>query len=218
MTARASLYVEGLPADVPSESVLGFLLARCGESVVDLGCGFGAYAVRIGASGRRVVGVELDPHAVDRARAVGVDAQVGDVTSLPFDDAGFDTAVLVDVLEHVPDPVRVLREALRVARSNVLVTVPNVGEYERLARYGITYWHLVTTDHLNFFTSADLRAVASEAGGAARIDRAEPLEACALAPERGLWWFVLASLARLRLLRPVAHNRLYAEIRHVRAE
>jgi SAM-dependent methyltransferase len=217
VTERESLYVEGLPAEVPSEHVLGFLLARCGETVVDLGCGYGAYASRISASGRRVVGVELDPDAVDRARAEGVDAHIGDVTALPFEDGSYDTAVLVDVLEHIPEPVRVVREALRVARRNVLVTVPNVGEYDRLARYGVTYWHLVTSDHVNFFNGSDLRAVASDAGGVADVDVAEPLEACALVRERGGWWYALAALARLRLLRPVAYNRLYAEIRHVPA-
>jgi SAM-dependent methyltransferase len=181
--------------------------------VVDLGCGFGAYARRIADAGRQVVGVELDPKAVARAREKGVDAREGDVTALPFEDASFDTAVLVEVLEHLADPLGALREALRVTRDNVLVTVPNVGEYERLARYGLTYWHLVTTDHVNFFTAEELRALAVDAGGMAKVERAEPLEACALVPERGPFWFALAALERVRLLRPVAHGRLYAEVR-----
>ena len=47
--------------------------------------------------------------------------------SLPFEDNSFDTAVLAEILEHVEDPVKAMKEAKRVA-SKVIITVPN--EYE----------------------------------------------------------------------------------------
>ncbi len=214
MPSRAELYVEGLPATIPSEHVLAFLTERAGASVADLGCGFGAYGRRLRDTGRQVVGIELDAEAVAAAQAEGLDVRVGDVTALPFADGAFETSVLVDVIEHVADPERALAEALRVARRNVLVTVPNVGEYERLRRYGVTYWHLVTTDHVNFFTAAELEGCARHIAANVVIRRAEPLEACALVPERGIWWYGLAVLARVRLLRPVGWARLYAEFSH----
>ena len=214
MLTRADLYVEGLPATVPSEHVLAFLIARAGETVVDLGCGTGAYGRVLRQRGREVVGIELDAEAVARARSDGLDARVGDVTDLPFADGEFETAVLVDVIEHVDDFEKALAEALRVAHRNVLVTVPNVGEYERLRAYGVTYWHLVTTDHVNFFRREDLERFASRLGALVDVRLAEPLEACALVPERGLWWYALAVLARARLLRPVGWGRIYAEFTH----
>lgn len=214
MPSRAELYVEGLPATIPSEHVLAFLTERAGASVVDLGCGIGAYGKRLRETGRDVVGIELDVGAVARAQADGLDVRVGDVTALPFPDGAFETSVLVDVIEHLVDPERALAEALRVARRNVLVTVPNVGEYERLRTYGVTYWHLVTTDHLNFFTPEEIQRHGSRIGAHVDVRLAEPLEACALVPERGLWWYALVVLARARLLRPVGWARIYAELTH----
>ncbi len=211
MPSRESLYVEGLPAEKPSESVLGFLAERAGQSIVDIGCGHGAYSRRLAASGRAVIGTEIDAEKVAAAEARGVEAVLVEGSRLPFEDDSFDTAVLVDVLEHVPEPAVLLGEALRLVRQNVLVTVPNVGEYERLARYGVTYWHLVTTDHVNFFDRTGLEALADAVGAAVEVRLAEPLEPLALVRERGPWWYLLAMLERARLVRPVAYNRLYAE-------
>ena len=47
-----------------------------------------------------------------------------DAANLPFSDKQFDLAILGDILEHMPAPVLVIREALRVAQS-IIVTVPN---------------------------------------------------------------------------------------------
>ena len=49
----------------------------------------------------------------------------GDAHKLPFFDKSFDTIVFGDVMEHVVDPYIVLKEALRVAKSRVVITVPN---------------------------------------------------------------------------------------------
>lgn len=49
----------------------------------------------------------------------------GDASALPFQDKEFDCVVLGEILEHVPDPVKVLKEARRVARGSVFISVPN---------------------------------------------------------------------------------------------
>jgi SAM-dependent methyltransferase len=214
MPSSADLYTTGTPATIPSEHVLRFLMERAGDDVVDLGCGFGAYSKYLRDTGRKVVGIELDAEAAARAQADGLDVRVGDVMDLPFEDGAFETSVLVDVIEHVPDPERALSEALRVSRRNVLVTVPNVAEYEHLARYAVTYWHLVHTDHLNFYTPEDFPRLAKDIGAHVVARLAEPIEACSLVPERGIWWYSLALLSRARLLRPVAWIRVYAEFTH----
>ena len=50
--------------------------------------------------------------------------------SLPFKDNSFDTAVLAEVLEHVEDPVKAMKEAKRVA-SKIIITVPNEYEWKK---------------------------------------------------------------------------------------
>jgi len=86
---------------------------------------------RVHARGRIVnIGCAEDP-AKFRTRAVHVDLNLwrlpnfvqADAHYLPFANDAFDTAVLGDILEHSPDPLKMLREAGRVA-YRVVITVP----------------------------------------------------------------------------------------------
>ncbi len=72
-------------------------------------------------------GFELSPPAIEIARGRGIPRagrlEAYDGERVPADDGAYDLAVLSHVLEHVPDPAPLLREAARVARR-VLVEVP----------------------------------------------------------------------------------------------
>lgn len=212
MRPREEIYHAG-PTREPSERLVSFAREHAGESVVDLGCGYGGYARRLQEEGHRVVGVDLDTALLAEARAQGVEAIEADVQETPFPDGHFDTALLFEVLEHLPEPERALTEALRIARRNVLVTVPNVGEHDHLAAHGLAYWHLVVTDHVNFFTAEGLRALADRCGAVADVVPSEPLEPFALVRPRGPAWYGLVALRRLGLPRSVAYFRLYGVVR-----
>ena len=67
---------------------------------------------------------------------------VSDAHNLPFPENFFDCCVLAEILEHVHNPILVLREAARVARKKVIFTVPD--EY---------HW---TPNHLPLKTLDDL--------------------------------------------------------------
>jgi len=71
---------------------------------------------------------------------------VGKAEDLPFDCMSFDVITLGELLEHVPDPQIVLREAVRVARKKVIVTVP--WEHEWLPELK----PFENTDHVRFYT------------------------------------------------------------------
>ncbi|MFQ5472217.1 MAG: class I SAM-dependent methyltransferase [Dehalococcoidia bacterium] len=216
MLTRDDIYTLGLPADIPHEPLIDFAMKHAGKSVVDIGCGSGTYAERLQQLGKSVVGLEADGDSIQEATARGLEVTHGDATSLPFEDNQFDSALLFEVLEHIPNFTAVVREALRVTRRNVLVTVPNVGEYEHLMRYGITYWHLVTIDHVNFFELDDLVELAERCHARADAHRAEPLVPAALLRPRRPLWFAVSALRRLGLVRPIAYRRLYAVIEPVR--
>ena len=57
--------------------------------------------------------------------------QTYDGTHLPFPDASFDYGLLVFVLHHTPDPLSVLREALRVSRAGVVIVENHVDGWLR---------------------------------------------------------------------------------------
>jgi SAM-dependent methyltransferase len=95
--------------------------------VLEVGQGRGELAERI----RRELGVELvaidqSERMVELARARGVDARLGDVQDLPFEDGAFDCVVAAWMLYHVADLDRGLGEIARVLRpGGRLVAVTN---------------------------------------------------------------------------------------------
>ena len=106
-----------------------------GTSVLDLGCGTGEFAAAAVARGARVVGVDTDPTAVKIASASVGPArfEVGDAQDLgPVDALGgpFAVVVAMQLLTHVANPLRVLREASRVAAPGGTVVASVWGREE----------------------------------------------------------------------------------------
>ena len=103
-------FVSDLGADI-----LQWLDARQGERILDLGCGDGALTLKIAATGASVLGVDASPSFVERAREIGVNAQLGDGQDLRFGpefDAVFSNAAL-HWMTRPADVLRGVRAALR---------------------------------------------------------------------------------------------------------
>jgi ubiquinone/menaquinone biosynthesis C-methylase UbiE len=132
----------------------GYLLPvlEPGMRLLDVGCGPGTItmdlAERVGPTGS-VTALERTEAALDLARseaarrgAGNVDLVVGDVQALSLPDDGYDVVHAHQVLQHVADPVRALREMRRVCRPGGVVAArdsdyaaftwfPNVPELDR---------------------------------------------------------------------------------------
>ncbi len=95
-------------------------LAR-GGSALDVACGSGKLTAELaslaGPSGR-VVGLDFSPQMLEIARREhpGIEFLEGDALNLPFDDARFDASTIAFGLRNLSDPVRGLREMLRVVK------------------------------------------------------------------------------------------------------
>lgn len=111
-------------------AVIEALLARAGlparPRILDAGCGTGGNLGRYGRLGE-AVGVDPSPDAVRFCRDRGLaSVHEASVEELPFEDDSFDLIASTDVLEHVPEEGRALRELRRVAVPGgaLLLTVP----------------------------------------------------------------------------------------------
>lgn len=143
-------------------------------TVVEIGCGDGAVLAEMAARGWTVDGFELAENAADRARERGVARRVErfDGEHLPATTNEYDLAVLSHVLEHVPDPLPLLKEAARVA-PNVLVEVPL--EDNRSARRPAKRKLSEGAGHLHAFNRADVLRLVREANLQPRGELTDPL-------------------------------------------
>jgi len=99
--------------------------------VLDFGCACGAYLRRLAGQAVELHGVDLDPERVAAAGAQpGITARtVSPDGPVPYPDETFDTVVILEVIEHVPDERRLLKELARVLKpgGRLLLTTPHRG-------------------------------------------------------------------------------------------
>jgi SAM-dependent methyltransferase len=104
------------------------------DIVLDVGCGNGGKTLFCARQGAHIIFVDVDEAAVAAAHrvlaqggAASLTPIVSDCDPLPLADEVATRIVLSEVLEHVDDPVKILREAVRVGRAGslYLITVPD---------------------------------------------------------------------------------------------
>ncbi|MDH3490492.1 MAG: metalloregulator ArsR/SmtB family transcription factor [Gammaproteobacteria bacterium] len=106
------------------KALVELTVARPLGDLLDIGCGQGRLLKLLASRAHRVVGVDIDPDARRFARAEMLLAGLpnctlrqGDMFSLPFADAEFDTIILDDVLVGAGEPQKALAEALRLLKG-----------------------------------------------------------------------------------------------------
>jgi len=115
--------------DVLGERGYARLLAAFREAVqpqadqrcIDLGCGTGAFTRRLRVFGLDLLGIDISPRSIARARSSedGVRYEVGDIMATGLAEDWFDVAALSGVLHHITtsaDRIRAMREAWRILR------------------------------------------------------------------------------------------------------
>ena len=106
--------------------------------VLDIGAGQGALSARLSQSGARVSACDVVPEQFDvpgvEFRAVTSDGR------LPFDDASFEAALAIEVLEHIDGHDRFFAEVARVLRPGgiVMFTTPNILSLKSRLRFLFT--------------------------------------------------------------------------------
>lgn len=110
---------------------------RSGMRVMDMGCGPGTITLGLAAAvvAGEVIGTDIDPSQVERARTLAVQGGVGNVRfevcdgyQLPFGDGSFDAVFAHAVFMHLNEPLRALAEIRRVLRPGGAVGLRDPGE------------------------------------------------------------------------------------------
>lgn len=163
-----SRYRVDIEPDNPNDSHFQVVqLVGSGHDVLDVGCADGDVGRLLQETGNRVSGLDRDEEAAEKARADLERVVVADLDTSSlldhFEAASFDVVVLADVLEHLREPERALREATELLREGgrLVLSVPNVAHGAlRLAllqgRWTYTEAGLLDRTHLHFFTRSSL--------------------------------------------------------------
>jgi SAM-dependent methyltransferase len=104
-----------------------------GHSVLDVGCGVGAFLRLVADRGARPFGLDASEALTEiaRRRAPEADVRVGDMEALPYDDDTFDLVTGFNSFFFADDIVAALREAGRVAKPDAPVVIQVWGPHER---------------------------------------------------------------------------------------
>jgi SAM-dependent methyltransferase len=141
--------------------------------VLEVGCAGGELGRLLRSRGHHVTGIELVPEMAEQARRWLDRVVTADVErdGFPFPPASFDAIIFADVLEHLVDPWRVLREAVAVLADGgvVVASIPNVQNLDVIRRLLRGRWDyrergILDCGHLRFFTLHSIRTLFGQAG------------------------------------------------------
>jgi ubiquinone/menaquinone biosynthesis C-methylase UbiE len=123
------------------------------SAVLEVGVGEGEVSARVAGSFQSafVIGVDLPSESLAEGwKGRGLRGAFGDAQRLPFRDRSFDLVLAIEVLEHLPDPAGALSEIARVAKGDVVLSVPrepiwrvgNLARAKYVRRFGDTPGHI----------------------------------------------------------------------------
>lgn len=106
-----------------------------GKKMLDAGCGAGVYSFTAQSKFETIDAVDISKEKIDYAKSVNpyknISFQECDLCSLPFKDSSFDIILCTEVLEHIEDDKKALKELSRVLLpgGKIIVTVPNMSKF-----------------------------------------------------------------------------------------
>lgn len=167
------------PADQNLPVVLAAKMMRAASRVLDVGCAAGDTGVFLRAAlSAELWGMEHNERSVAHARQSGAyrDVHCVDLNRFSLSDYGryygfFDHILLADVLEHITDPLSVLKKMRQLLHrdGSMLISLPNVAHaylIGQLMRNDFRYhdWGILDKTHLKFFTWKSMAALFAQAG------------------------------------------------------
>ncbi len=142
--------------------------------VLDVGCGEGLLGKGLLERGaEEVIGIEVSPEVCDRARENISKVICGDVEAMapPFKDGYFDCIIFADILEHLRNPILLLKRYKRYLKDSgcIVTSIPNVRYYSVINMLIEGHWSygdhgILDRTHLRFFTRKEMEAMLNEAG------------------------------------------------------
>jgi SAM-dependent methyltransferase len=139
------------------------------KRILDIGCGDGRFLQVLkdfGPSDWELVGVDFDEAAVERCRARGFTAIAKRVEDMVDEEGTFDAVVMLQLIEHVEDPVALARRVAKLLRPGgvFVVETPNLAGWDYRLFHRRWWGHYHFPRHWNLFSTASLERMLTDAG------------------------------------------------------
>ncbi|MDQ3715434.1 MAG: class I SAM-dependent methyltransferase [Actinomycetota bacterium] len=134
-----------------------------GQRLLEIGSGYGVFLAAARDRGYQVQGVELSRPAVRESAKQGLDVYCGQLVDAPL-TGPYDVICGWDTLEHVPDPLAVLRRIRELAADDATVALSTPYFSSLPSRLlGQRWWTLKPAEHIWHYTPYTLRLLAARA-------------------------------------------------------
>ena len=144
------------------------------KQILDVGCSEGLLSERMYQNNCAVVGIELDTEAALKAKSFCKEVVIGDVESVDLNPEYlnyFDVIVFADILEHLKDPLEVLKTFKNYLNDKgcIIVSVPNIANWKiRLqllfGNFEYKEYGILDSGHLRFFNEKGIKSLVKDAG------------------------------------------------------
>ncbi|MBK8750222.1 MAG: class I SAM-dependent methyltransferase [Candidatus Competibacteraceae bacterium] len=136
-----------------------------GGALLDVGCGNGGFLMLAQEMGWSAEGIDLDSKAVATARQRGLVVRQGGIEILSDEQEKYDVITLSHVIEHVHDPLDLLRNIYRLLKpgGSLWLETPNLASLGH-KRFGENWRDLDAPRHLVLFTPDSLRQALKQVG------------------------------------------------------
>ena len=143
-------------------SLISLIKPLKAESILDTGCGEGFTMDKLAklGIGKKIEGIEYSKEAISFGKKLfpNLIIKQASIYDLPYKDNSFDLIICTEVLEHLEDPAKALREMLRVSKKYIILSVPNeplfmIGNFLRgknVSRFGNDVGHINHWNPLSF--------------------------------------------------------------------
>lgn len=133
--------------------------------VLDIGCSYGFFLEEAKAKGWDTYGIEIASVTAKESKKRGLNILNCNLKKAKFQKNFFDLITLWDVLEHLKNPLKVLRECKRILKKDgvLFIQSPNMNSF--MSKFQREYWEwLMPNEHLWHFSPKTLRKILKEAG------------------------------------------------------
>lgn len=136
--------------------------------VLDVGCSRGYFLAAGTQLGIRMEGVEPAANIAAAARAQGLNIHTGELADAGFPAGSFDAVTLFEVIEHLKEPLMLLRECHRVLKPGglLLLSTGNAASWTVAAmRERWDYFHVAKdAGHISFYNPRSIALLAARSG------------------------------------------------------